>query len=399
MKRTSDKFIKMDGKNRIENICTKVPAFNELYDARVRHYIIKDHTLNVYNQFERYFLEDFPKPKIEEFTLFLLLHDIGKSISFKKGNRQDQYSDSFNEISKYSTDLNISADNLSLYKALLTSSSIGKYMENKISLEYTYTLITSQCESAKLHLRDFFYLLSVYYQCDVASYTKDAGGLHYLEHLFEYQNGLKVYNGNTKLLKFSSIFEERYNQLYTKVVEYSESNTSVDLIVKSKLSQQVKVKILGKIDLTKFDKPKKEIKKNKQNLYIIDTNVFIDYPDIISKIKKEYPVILSAKVIDELDNLKSKLDNEGKRNVQKALKSINGHLDIRDLRMEISDISLLPIDFNKLSPDNLILTVALKFKSENPILLTSDNGLQIKAKGMNITTITLKEFLGQIRRK
>lgn len=61
--------------------------------------------------------------------------------------------------------------------------------------------------------------------------------------------------------------------------------------------------------------------------------------------------------------------------------------------MEISDTSLLPIDYNRRSPDNQILTVALKFKSENPILLTSDNGLQIKAKGLNITTITLKEYL------
>ena len=157
------------------------------------------------------------------------------------------------------------------------------------------------------------------------------------------------------------------------------------------------MKILGKIDLSKFEKPKKEIKKNKENLYIIDTNVFIDYPDIISKINKKYPVILSAKVLDELDNLKSKLDNEGKINVQKALKSINRNIDNRDLRMEISDTSLLSNDFSKRSPDNLILTVALKFKSENPILLTSDNGLQIKAKGMKITTITLKEFLRQSR--
>jgi hypothetical protein len=39
--------------------------------------------------------------------------------------------------------------------------------------------------------------------------------------------------------------------------------------------------------------------------------------------------------------------------------------------------------------------VALKYKQENPILLTSDNGLQIKAKGLNITTITLKDFLKQ----
>lgn len=159
----------------------------------------------------------------------------------------------------------------------------------------------------------------------------------------------------------------------------------------------INLKVIGKIDVLKFEKPKKEIKKNKENLYIIDTNVFIDYPDIISKISKEYPVILSAKVIDELDNLKSKLDNEGKRNVQKALKSINSHLDTRGLKMELSDISLLPVDFNKHSPDNQILAVALKFKSENPILLTSDNGLQIKAKGLKLTTITLKEFLRQIR--
>lgn len=166
-----------------------------------------------------------------------------------------------------------------------------------------------------------------------------------------------------------------------------------------KTEKGIGLKVIGKIDVSKFEKPKKEIKKNKENFYIIDTNVFVDYPDIISKINKEYPVILSAKVIDELDNLKSKLDNEGRRNVQKALKSINGFLDTRDLRMEISDISLLPVDFNKRSPDNQILTVALKFKSENPILLTSDNGLQIKAKGLKLTTITLREFLGQLGTK
>tara|TARA_R110002096_G_scaffold153872_1_gene317860 strand:- start:2222 stop:3388 length:1167 start_codon:yes stop_codon:yes gene_type:complete len=388
----------MNGKNRIEAICTKIPAYKDLYNARVRHYIIKDHTINVYNQFERYFIEDFPKTKIEEFTLFLLLHDIGKSISYKSGNRRNQYNDSLNVISKYKTELNISEDDMSLYKAMLSSSFIGKYMESKVSLENTYSLITAQCKNTKLQLRDFFYLLSVYYQCDVASYTKDAGGLPYLEHLFEYENDLKIYSKKTNLLKFSSVFEERYNTLSAKIFEHPGLYTiSIDELNKPKTPQSGGVKILGKIDLSKFEKPKKEIKKNKENLYIIDTNVFIDYPDIISKINKKYPVILSAKVLDELDNLKSKLDNEGKINVQKALKSINRNIDNRDLRMEISDTSLLSNDFSKRSPDNLILTVALKFKSENPILLTSDNGLQIKAKGMKITTITLKEFLRQSR--
>ena len=57
--------------------------------------------------------------------------------------------------------------------------------------------------------------------------------------------------------------------------------------------------------------------------------------------------------------------------------------------MDTADLSLLPNDFNKKSPDNFILSVALYYKTENPIMLTSDNGLQIKAKGLNITTIKL----------
>lgn len=72
-------------------------------------------------------------------------------------------------------------------------------------------------------------------------------------------------------------------------------------------------------------------------------------------------------------------------------------MDKRDVRMEQSDLSLLPLDFDKRSPDNNILTVALKYKSDNPIILTSDNGLQVKAKGLKLTTISLKEFLRQLR--
>lgn len=155
------------------------------------------------------------------------------------------------------------------------------------------------------------------------------------------------------------------------------------------------LKVIDKIDLSKFEKPRKEIIKGKENIYIIDTNVFVDHPEIISKIDPKYSVVLSAKVIDELDYLKISLTEEQKRNVQKALKQINENIDKRGIKMETADLSLLPNDFNKKSPDNFILSVALKFKGENPIMLTSDNGLQIKAKGLGITTITLKEFLNQ----
>ncbi|MCA0335134.1 MAG: AAA family ATPase [Bacteroidetes bacterium] len=148
------------------------------------------------------------------------------------------------------------------------------------------------------------------------------------------------------------------------------------------------LKVIDKIDLSKFEKPKKEIIKGKENIYIIDTNVFVDQPDIISKIDKQYQVVLSAKVIDELDKLKVTLPtNEQKQNVQKAIKQINDSFDKRNIKMDTADLSLLPSDFDKKSPDNFILTVALKYKDENPIILTSDNGLQVKSKGFGITTI------------
>ena len=155
------------------------------------------------------------------------------------------------------------------------------------------------------------------------------------------------------------------------------------------------IKVITTIDLSKFEKPKKEIIKGKENIYIIDTNVFVDHPDIISKIDTKYRVVLSAKVIDELDYLKISLTEEQKKNVQKSLRLINESIDKRGVKMDTADLTLLPNDFNKKSPDNFILSVALKYKNENPIMLTSDNGLQIKAKGLGITTITLKEFLNQ----
>lgn len=152
------------------------------------------------------------------------------------------------------------------------------------------------------------------------------------------------------------------------------------------------VKIVGKIDLSKFECKKSELRSDKQNYYIIDTNVFVNCPDIISKIDKVHPVLLSAKVTDELDRMKIKLNDEGKRNAEKALRNLNNETQHKII-YEFADTSLLPEDFDKRSPDNMIVSVALKYKQQNPIMLTSDNGLQLKCKILGVKTISLKTFL------
>jgi DNA replication ATP-dependent helicase Dna2 len=197
---------------------------------------------------------------------------------------------------------------------------------------------------------------------------------------------------------FYSLIDDNVKQYMLSLndLPYNEEKTEYN---KPKIEPENRtgLKVLGTIDLSKFEKPKKEISNDKENIYIIDTNVFVDYPDIISKVDKKYSIVLSAKVIDELDYLKISLTEGQKKNVQKALRLINNNIEKRGIKMDTADLTLLPNDFNKKSPDNYILSVALKYKEENPIMLTSDNGLQIKAKGLNITTITLKEFLKQLK--
>lgn len=130
--------------------------------------------------------------------------------------------------------------------------------------------------------------------------------------------------------------------------------------------------------------------------YIIDTNVFIEKPDIIDTIPEDYFVVLSAKVLEELDHLKIKknISVSGKKRANKALKSIceNLNSEDREIIMVDSDVRLLPKDFDRHNPDNKILSVVLKFVDESPILLTSDFGLQARARAMGIESISLKEY-------
>ena len=183
----------------------------------------------------------------------------------------------------------------------------------------------------------------------------------------------------------------REGQTIRRIGETTSETTSQEQVYKIP-QKEIKLNVVGQIDLSKFERPRKEIKKDKQNIYIVDTNVFVECPDILSRIDKQYKIVLSAKVVDELDTMKIKLDEEGKKKAQDALRNINKIMQTRDISMECADMSLLPSDFKR-SPDNMILSVALKFKDENPIMLTSDNGLQIKSKGLGITTISLREFL------
>ena len=209
----------MTPRERISVLCEKTPELLIFYKTRVRHYTIETHTINVLNQFERYFSSHFDEMNIEDFRLLLLLHDIGKSVAYKKGNKENQYIETISIISENKEILNISDYTFSLFKTILENDSLGMYMQGKMSLEAIYDDVVQRAKKINIKIDELFYLLSVYYQCDVASYTEDAGGIKYLEYLFDYNENLKIYNTKTKLLQFSVNYQNRYNNLYNKIKE------------------------------------------------------------------------------------------------------------------------------------------------------------------------------------
>ena len=84
------------------------------------------------------------------------------------------------------------------------------FFQNKISLDKSLEIILESRKRTNLCIKDYFRVLTIYYQVDTGSYTLDAGGLPYLESIFCYENANKTYDLKRKLLQFSPNFEKKY---------------------------------------------------------------------------------------------------------------------------------------------------------------------------------------------
>ena len=159
-------------------------------------------------------------------------------------------------------------------------------------------------------------------------------------------------------------------------------------------TNDIAIKVVDKIDLSQFERKRWEIKSEMENVYIIDTNVFVKCPDIIAKIGRDYTIVIPSTVLEELDKLKLKKSIDQSR-LLKAAKNINTAFSNRFSKMEEPDVSLLPSGFDTHNSDCKILSVAIKYKRKdaNAILLTSDNMLQSRASALGLTTLSLSQFL------
>ena len=183
------------------------------YSLKVRHYTLEKHTLLVLQEFEKHFNNfSFPISK-NLFRIFLSIHDIGKPLALQDGKLSNQHIYSIRIIDEISEALPLNSEEIKLCKTLILNDPIGLFFQNRITINFASEIIKNSCKKTFLNLKNYLRVLTIYYQVDTGSYTMDAGGLPYLEHIFCYENGNKSYDLKRELLQFSHNFEQKYRLL------------------------------------------------------------------------------------------------------------------------------------------------------------------------------------------
>lgn len=186
-----------------------MPKLEELYNTKVRHYIIKQHTLLVCQQFEKYAFEVNTKVmNIDLMRIVLAMHDVGKAI-----DRATQHTHTLSLIREFWPETPFTDYELKLVEALLKDDHLGKFFQGRYDCSILQDEIKKDAEVLQIDASCLLQLKMVLYQCDIASYTKDAGGLKYLEHMFVYEDNEKEFDEENGLLAMSADYWCRYEQL------------------------------------------------------------------------------------------------------------------------------------------------------------------------------------------
>ncbi len=211
----------------------------------------------------------------------------------------------------------------------------------------------------------------------------------YLKYFNENIYNRYLEKSNYSKMALNDIFSQwKYNENTIDKVKKIQNNIK-DILDNTEIRESMK-KNTSIIKKTDSDVNKRKHEKR----YVLDTNILIS---IGVEAFKKNNLILSSAVIEELDDVKKKQSDTFQtiNKIQKYLAKFNRD----DIVYENSNesINLLPSEYRKDKRDNMILSLCLK-DTENRILVTNDQNLQLKAKAINIKSINSGIFLkGEIK--
>lgn len=123
-------------------------------------------------------------------------------------------------------------------------------------------------------------------------------------------------------------------------------------------------------------------------IFVLDTSALLERPEIIKAFRADDYVVVSKRVIEELDD--KKRDESLRSKVAEATRALQA-FPRHQIQFCDGDMSLLTPDYRK-KGDNLILSVAVRYRRQRPVLLTNDKNLALKAKAEDITAMSVDEF-------
>jgi len=192
-----------------------MPKLEDLYNTRVRHYVVKKHTILVCEQFEKYaFNFDNKCMNIDLMRLVLAVHDIGKAI-----DRSTQHEHTISLVRELWENTPFNEHELNLVEVLLKDDHLGSYFQDKYDLSILKEEITADATELNIPPDILLQYKMILYQCDIASYTKDAGGLKYMEHMFVYDDGNKTFDNDNGIIAMSDEYMGKYINLKEAINE------------------------------------------------------------------------------------------------------------------------------------------------------------------------------------
>lgn len=125
-------------------------------------------------------------------------------------------------------------------------------------------------------------------------------------------------------------------------------------------------------------------------VFVVDTNALINLPELPQKMVGNVLLVVPQVVWDELD--RKKRDPALRKASNRAAQLLTEMPAARRCYAD-SDLALLPADFED-TPDNRILSVAMKYFHSNLRLVSDDTNLIAKAASMKITAVKIERFGG-----
>lgn len=127
-----------------------------------------------------------------------------------------------------------------------------------------------------------------------------------------------------------------------------------------------------------------------KQVYVFDTCALIDHPDLLSVFSEEDLVVVPTVVIEELDGLKE--EPEKSKNARIAIKNINKALNKKKILVEEGSKELILEGLDENVRDNLILSVAMKYRSKSATVITNDYNLANKSMAATLIAKTSLEI-------